>query len=177
MLPVDWFHPLLSCANLTEVVILTANGIDIDDAFLKRMATAWLQLQTLDLLAGCQVAAYASRATLAGLLPLAQHCPRLESLALALDATHADPEILRDGLSNCGLARLNIVESPLSSPGAVAAFLAAIFPNLQVVSSRQEGNRNKLAPAGAMIMEAWALVSTLVEGKVYAWVQEPMPVD
>ncbi|KAJ7796609.1 hypothetical protein B0H14DRAFT_3550191 [Mycena olivaceomarginata] len=57
MLPGDWFHPLLSCANLTEVVILTANGIDIDDAFLKRMATAWPQLRTLDLSPGCQSAA------------------------------------------------------------------------------------------------------------------------
>ncbi|KAJ7354487.1 hypothetical protein DFH08DRAFT_854973 [Mycena albidolilacea] len=107
ILPVDWFHPLLSCANLTEVS-----------------------------------AGYAPRTTLAGLLPLAQHCPRLESLALVLDATRTDPEILRDGISNCALARLDVVESPLSSPGAVAAFLAAIFPNLQVVSSRQEGNRS-----------------------------------
>ncbi|KAJ7354499.1 hypothetical protein DFH08DRAFT_855031 [Mycena albidolilacea] len=140
MLPVDWFHALLSCANLTEVVILTANGVDIDDAFLKRMATAWPQLRTLDLSPGCQSAGYAPRTMLAGLLPSAQHCPRLESLALVLDATRADPEILRDGISNCALARLDVVESPLSSPGAVAAFFAAIFPNLQVVSSRQEGN-------------------------------------
>ncbi|KAJ7796611.1 hypothetical protein B0H14DRAFT_72060 [Mycena olivaceomarginata] len=88
MLPVDWFHPLLSCANLTEVVILTANGIDIDDAFLKRMATAWPQLRTLDLSPGCQSAGYAPRTMLAGLLPLAQRCPRLESLALVLDASH-----------------------------------------------------------------------------------------
>jgi hypothetical protein len=146
MLPGDWFYPLLSYANLTEVVIRTANGIDIDDAFLKRMATAWPQLRTLGLSPGCQSAGYAPRTTLAGLLPLAQHCPRLESLALVLDATRTDPEILRDGISNCALARLDVVESPLSSPGAVAAFLAAIFPNLQVVSSRQEGNRNKLAP-------------------------------
>ncbi|KAJ7798046.1 hypothetical protein B0H14DRAFT_3546254 [Mycena olivaceomarginata] len=125
--------PSPSCANLTEVMILTANGIDIDDAFLKRMATAWPQLRTLDLSPGCQSAA-------------GHHCPRLESLALVLDATRTDPEILRDGISNCALARLGVVESPLSSPGAVAAFFAAIFPNLQVVSSRQEGNRNKLAP-------------------------------
>ncbi|KAJ7810024.1 hypothetical protein B0H14DRAFT_3880758 [Mycena olivaceomarginata] len=124
MLPGDWFHPLLSCANLTEVVILTASGIDIEDAFLKRMATAWPQLRTLDLSPGCQSAAG-------------------HSLALVLDATRTDPEIFRDGISNCALARLDVVESSLSSPGA---FLAAIFPNLQVVSSRQEGNRNKLAP-------------------------------
>ncbi|KAJ7798050.1 hypothetical protein B0H14DRAFT_2389052 [Mycena olivaceomarginata] len=109
------------------------------------MATAWPQLRTLDLSPGCQSAGYAPRATVAGLLPLAQHCPRLESLALVLDATRTDPEIL-DGINNCALARLDVGESPLSSPGAVAAFLAAIFPNLQVVSSRQEGNRNKLAP-------------------------------
>ncbi|KAJ7140946.1 hypothetical protein C8R44DRAFT_239265, partial [Mycena epipterygia] len=41
MLGTESIQPLLSFANLAQVTIGAAHGIDLDDAFLKRMALAW----------------------------------------------------------------------------------------------------------------------------------------
>ncbi|KAJ7762498.1 hypothetical protein B0H16DRAFT_1213726, partial [Mycena metata] len=97
---------------------------------------AWPQLQKLDLSPRCQPAHYVPQVTLAGLIPLAQHCPDLVSLALVMNATVTDPhskEKPGGGITNAALTDLEVVESPLSSPGAVASFLSAIFPNLRRV--------------------------------------------
>ncbi|KAJ7140947.1 hypothetical protein C8R44DRAFT_531922, partial [Mycena epipterygia] len=97
---------------------------------------AWPRIEKLDLAPGSQSARYVPQITLAGLIPLAQHCPRLASLAIVLNATDADPyskEKPGGGVCNRALVYLDVVESPLSSPGAVASFLSAIFPNLQSV--------------------------------------------
>ncbi|KAJ7794876.1 hypothetical protein B0H14DRAFT_3556183 [Mycena olivaceomarginata] len=165
MLPADSFQPLLSCVNLTEVHIVIGHGIDIDNAFLKQMAQAWPQLRTLDLSPGCQSARYEPRDTLAGLIPLAQHCSHLETLALVLDATSIDPytkEKPGAGVRNLTLLELDVVESPVDSPAAVASFLSAIFPNLRRVSSRKDGERNILMPDGEENMVEWESVGALV---------------
>jgi hypothetical protein len=102
---------------------------------------------------------------LAGLIPLAQHCPCLEFLALVFDATLVDPHAKEKpgaGISNLALVELDVVQSPIDSAAAVASFLSAIFPNLQVVSSREEG-RNVLIQDGEEIFLAWASVGELVQ--------------
>jgi hypothetical protein len=165
VLPAESFRPLLTCTNLTEVHIVVGHGINIDNTFLKQMAHAWPRLRMLDLSPGCQSARYEPRATLAGLIPLAQHCPCLEFLALVFDATLVDPHAKEKpgaGISNLALVELDVVQSPIDSAAAVASFLSAIFPNLQVVSSREEG-RNVLIQDGEEIFLAWASVGELVQ--------------
>ncbi|KAJ7502553.1 hypothetical protein B0H11DRAFT_1989089 [Mycena galericulata] len=166
MLTIDCLRPLLSFVNLSEVTVVAGHGIDVDDVFVKEMARAWPQLQKLDLSPGCQSARYIPQITLNGLIPLAQHCPRLASLALVIDATDVDPftkEKPGGGLTNRSLVDLNVVESPLTSPSAVASFLSAIFPNLQRVSTRDEMRRNPLMPDWDDHMFHWATVSDLVQ--------------
>ncbi|KAJ7782571.1 hypothetical protein DFH07DRAFT_791174 [Mycena maculata] len=166
MLTTDSLRPLLSFANLVEVAVVAGHGIDLDDAFLEEMALAWPQLQKLDLSPGCQSARYVPQITLAGLIPLAQHCPSLASLALVMNATDVDPFVKEKpgrGITNRSLVDLNVVESPLTSPGAVASFLSAIFPNLQRVTTRDEMARNPLSPDWDDNMFHWSTVSTLVQ--------------
>ncbi|KAJ7121986.1 hypothetical protein C8R43DRAFT_1032749 [Mycena crocata] len=176
MLTSESLIALLSFANLTEISIIAGYGIDLDDTFLAKMATSWPRLQKLDLSPRCQPARYVPQITLAGLIPLAQHCPQLASLALVLDGTAvADPHAKEKpggGVSNRSLVELQVVESPLSSPGAVASFLSAIFPNLQRVSTREEMERNALAVEWEDNMFNWEVVSSLVPVIASARAQE-----
>ncbi|KAJ7762537.1 hypothetical protein B0H16DRAFT_1718986 [Mycena metata] len=175
MFPTECMQPLLSCTNLTEVAVLPGHGIHLDDAFLKLMALAWPQLQKLDLSPRCQSAHYVPQVTLAGLIPLAQHCRDLVSLALVMNATVTDPhskEKPGGGITNTALTDLEVVESPLSSPGAVASFLSAIFPNLRRVATRDEMTRNMLIPDWEDNMLAWEAVSDLVQVIASARAQE-----
>ncbi|KAJ6594641.1 hypothetical protein B0H19DRAFT_1096298 [Mycena capillaripes] len=158
-------QPLPSCASLPEITVRTGHGIDLNDAFLKQMAQAWPQLQKLDLSPGCQSVQYVPQVTLSGLIPLAQHCPHMASLALVIDPTTTAPHSKNKpggGISNRALVELEVVESPLSSPAAVASFLSAIFPNLQRVSDRDEKRRNAEMPDWEENMLNWASVSALV---------------
>ncbi|KAJ7140942.1 hypothetical protein C8R44DRAFT_692839 [Mycena epipterygia] len=166
MLTPDSLRPLLSFANLAQVTINAPYGIDIDDALLKQMALAWPQLEKLDLAPVVQHVRYAPQITLPGLIPLAQHCPLLASLALVLNATDTDPyskEKPGGGVCNRSLVDLDVVESPLTSPGAVASFLSAIFPNLQRVANREELMRNPDAADWEDNMFNWETVSSLVQ--------------
>jgi hypothetical protein len=109
------------------------------------------------------------------LMPLAQHCSHLETLALVLDATSINPyakEKPRAGVCNLTLLKLDVVELPVDSPAAVASFLSAIFPNLWKVSSCKDGERNILMPDGEENMVEWASVGALVRVIFSAWAQE-----
>jgi hypothetical protein len=166
MLTTDSIQPLLSFAELTEVTVVAGHGIDLDDAFLKRLALAWPRLQKLDLSPGCQSARYVPQITLNGLIPLAQYCPKLSSLVLVLNATETNP-YTKDkpggGIANTSLVDLNVVESPISSPSGVASFLSAIFPSLLRVSTRDELFRNPLLHDWDDNIFNWSEVSQLVQ--------------
>ncbi|KAI0766358.1 hypothetical protein BD413DRAFT_615166 [Trametes elegans] len=80
------------------------------------------------------------RATLPGLLPLARHCPDLDTLAVPLDtalqSTVDDPS-RPEGRPSRGAApvsdlrRLQVGLSPIERPPAVAAFLFDVFPAIR----------------------------------------------
>ncbi|KAJ7234001.1 hypothetical protein C8J57DRAFT_1195629 [Mycena rebaudengoi] len=163
MLSTDCLTPLLSSSNMTEVTFLAAHGIDIDDTTIKQMALAWPLLRKLDLAPGCQSVHYLPKITLGGLIPLAQYCQMLSSLTLVVNALDADPystEKPGGGICNKSLVDLNVVESPIAFPGAVAAFLSAVFPNIQSISTREEILRNM--PDWEDNMFNWGEVNTLV---------------
>ncbi|KAJ6616656.1 hypothetical protein B0H10DRAFT_2390028 [Mycena sp. CBHHK59/15] len=117
MVTADSLKPLLSFTNMVWLKFEAAHGIDLDDSMLRQMALAWPQLQSLHLSPRLQSAAYIPQITLSGLIPLAQHCPRLASLAIMLNAiVTTDPystEKPGGGIRNTALVELDVGESPL----------------------------------------------------------------
>lgn len=100
------------------------------------MAVAWPKIKELSLVGDSTP--LDSGITLAGLLPLAEHCFKLESLTLTIDARsmprEAAPPRVRGHVTT-----MHVLNSPLQDPSGVAAFLSNIFPNLWcLVSSADE---------------------------------------
>ncbi|KAJ7142815.1 hypothetical protein C8R44DRAFT_541729, partial [Mycena epipterygia] len=97
---------------------------------------AWPHITTLELDAS-DFAHITPRVTLGGLLPLAQHCPQLVRLHIALNASvvsdwesqKADKKKKKRVRQRC-LRVLHVSRSSILAPLAVAAFLSSIFPNL-----------------------------------------------
>ncbi|KAJ7131623.1 hypothetical protein C8R46DRAFT_658505 [Mycena filopes] len=174
-LPTDCLQPLLACSNLTEVTVTAVHCIDIDDAFIKLLALAWPRLEKLDLSPRHQSEHYEPKLTLAGLIPLAQYCQSLASLAIVMDATVADA-YARDkpggGITNLALVAMEVVESPLSSPEGVASFLSAIFPNLRRVTTRELTQRHMDTEEWDANEFQWDRVNALVRVIASARAQE-----
>ncbi|KAJ7090871.1 hypothetical protein B0H15DRAFT_248038 [Mycena belliarum] len=166
MLTTESVQSLLSFPNLVEVVIVAGHGIELDDVFLKQLASACPRLRKIDLSPGCQSARYMPQITLRGLIPLAQHCPDLNSLTIVLNGLDVDPHMVDKpggGIVNTSLVHLDVVESPLLSPGAVASFLSAIFPNLERIVTRDEALRNPMIPDWDDSIFGWTMASALVK--------------
>ncbi|OBZ72428.1 putative feruloyl esterase B-1 [Grifola frondosa] len=103
---------------------------DLDDAAIWEMAMAWPALQSLNL--GQEDWHHVSGISLRGLGHLAEKCPCLDTLYIAVDASRADdlpPEL--DGRCNKTIDTLYLLDSQPGDPPVVAAFLARIFPNLK----------------------------------------------
>jgi hypothetical protein len=61
------------------------------------------------------------------------HCPSLESLTIAFDASEVYLGTEKPGGGVCyeKIHTLGVLHSPIGDPGKVAAFLSDIFPNLR----------------------------------------------
>lgn len=127
----DHLQQLLPFANLTTVRLTTTGAFDIDNRTVADMAIAWPNISYLALVGG---AASMPTVTLAGLLPLAKHCPKLCSLMLAFDATEVSIGEPSPKIHN-SLRNLQVLNSPLNSSARVAAFLSDIFPSLDRVAT------------------------------------------
>ncbi|KAI0720609.1 hypothetical protein C8T65DRAFT_567393 [Cerioporus squamosus] len=79
----ETMSPLLRL-DLSELKLEPGAPIEINDDFIARMARAWPRLRMLELNAEWRRYAFAPSVTLAGLIPLAQHCPDIGSLALPI---------------------------------------------------------------------------------------------
>ncbi|KAK7001346.1 hypothetical protein R3P38DRAFT_3048630 [Favolaschia claudopus] len=175
MIRQESFHPLLACPNLTAVILQIGYGITIDDDFIRKISEAWPRLQILNISPKFHCSQYVPRTTLPGLIPLAQHCRSLTSLTITLDATALDPHAKGkpgNGISSESLCELNVAESPISSPAAVASFLSAIFPKLERVVSRGDEERNEMIPNWEEYVERWDSVGGLVQVIAAARAQE-----
>ncbi|TFK93106.1 hypothetical protein K466DRAFT_479271 [Polyporus arcularius HHB13444] len=80
----DTLSPLLRL-DLSVLKLEPGAHIEITDDFVARMARAWPRLRMLELNAEWRRYAFAPSVTLAGLIPLAQHCPDVGALALAIN--------------------------------------------------------------------------------------------
>lgn len=146
----DALRPLLSFSHIQDFRLAALWSFDLDDAFVLEMSRAWPKLRTLDL--GCD-GDWPSKSSfsLSGLKHLAFYCSQLESLRVAVNATHTPPTIhtctpyddlgLRaqegDRVEN-RLISLQLGRSPIchdsQSSADVAEFLTKEFPNLRRIS-------------------------------------------
>ncbi|KAJ6596314.1 hypothetical protein DFH09DRAFT_1024146 [Mycena vulgaris] len=120
--------PLLSLGSLTNLLLQPFYGLDLDDETLHQMAAAWPRLEILEL-GGERATPRPPRATLRALVYLAEHCPTLHSVQLALDATDPVPRFSRPRHTRPAhmLGYLHTGPSPINTPSLVAAFLSDIF--------------------------------------------------
>ncbi|KAJ7623886.1 hypothetical protein DFH06DRAFT_1340210 [Mycena polygramma] len=133
---------LTNLTVLTLVSIPSSFGFDFDDGILSELACAWPRIVSLDFTSHHHT--HIPRATVRCLRPFAQHCPHLSALLLAFDATAvpndevtASPRTVRHGLK-----MLNVQQSPLTAPIAVARFISGLFPNLKHVKTCLEYDDN-----------------------------------
>jgi hypothetical protein len=125
--------PLFVFSDLTSVTLICFNAqLELDDTSLKDMALAWPHITSLIL--RCP-----SRATLCGLVPLAQYCLKLQHLDIffdpcsvpspAADFLAVKNEVLRDlDVSYSPVAKL-----PITEPERVAAFIHGVFPRARLI--------------------------------------------
>ena len=131
------FEPLLKFTHMESIYIETRCSIaNFDDELLKAMATSWPNLRHLCLTNG-QGVSFPSRCTLRGILHLGQHCPNLQSLRIVFQAS---AEICWNGRPGGGVVNeymeaLEVVESPIADPRAVAYFLSDVFPKLTSIDA------------------------------------------
>ncbi|EGN94384.1 hypothetical protein SERLA73DRAFT_162998 [Serpula lacrymans var. lacrymans S7.3] len=140
ILSCDILQPLLAFKNMRILALLLDCASGIDNSFVKEMAFSWTKLESLlfspySKLDECKV-------TLAGLIPFAEGCKRLTSLAMPIDGRISpDVDEMQDllGPSANMLVSLDVGFSPIQDPIAVAHFLSRLFPNL--IRIHAEGER------------------------------------
>ncbi|KAJ6529651.1 hypothetical protein B0H19DRAFT_1082765 [Mycena capillaripes] len=126
--PKHFFECLFRFSGLRNVEVIVRGGQDLDDVSLSKIARAWPQLERLVLGSwnshpGC---------TLLGLDVLAQYCPLLAELEIALDASNV-PHLpigpphraLQEKLTG-----LRVGVSPIPDAFSVARFISVIFSKL-----------------------------------------------
>jgi hypothetical protein len=72
-----------------------------------------------------------SEITLAGLVPLAQHCVELTDLTIVVNATIIDPPI-HIPIPNIKLRYLDLRGSKIWNPDSAAAYLYRLFPGVTI---------------------------------------------
>ncbi|KAJ7664245.1 hypothetical protein B0H17DRAFT_1336744 [Mycena rosella] len=120
--------PLLNFRRLADIVLQPFFGLDLDDETVHQMAIAWPRLENLELGAERSTPRF-PRTTLRALVYLTEHCPQLNSLQLALDATDPVPRFSRrrGTRPEHRLGYLHTGPSPVGTPAIVAAFLSDVF--------------------------------------------------
>ncbi|KAJ7494942.1 hypothetical protein FB451DRAFT_1121576 [Mycena latifolia] len=134
---------ILFCfVNLTTVSIVSPIGINLDNDTVTEMARTWNQIESLEL-SSFYSPPTGPRITLECLEVFARYCPQLQSLSLAFDAT-VIPVFTgsRPRVAQNSLKRLDVQDSGIVSPIAVARFLSSIFPSLNMVWTIRTGEDN-----------------------------------
>ncbi|KAK7001928.1 hypothetical protein R3P38DRAFT_2795421 [Favolaschia claudopus] len=126
-------RPLLGFSHLRDVVIHSLGGVVLNDLEIENIAKAWPMLEDLRF-SGDGWRPLPTRITLAGLRTLVRQCRKLRSLWISFDA-FIIPPAGADGIPDnerSRLAHLRMDDSiPSSHPEPLAAYLHALFPELQ----------------------------------------------
>ncbi|KAJ7495564.1 hypothetical protein FB451DRAFT_367367 [Mycena latifolia] len=125
---------LFCFGNMVSVDLHQCSGFDLDDADIFDMACAWPRLEYLSLTGATDLELREPRVTVQGFYAFAHHCPNLGVLEMIVNAT-VPPELpIGIPVSQASLRTLDVYHSPIRTPKAVAAFLASIFPEVDVNS-------------------------------------------
>ncbi|KAG1816415.1 uncharacterized protein BJ212DRAFT_1354694 [Suillus subaureus] len=120
-----------------------------------------------------------SDVSLKGLLSLVRHCPQLESIGLVMNAVTTDITCQRPGggLRRPKVTSLNVGDSRVGDPLAVAAFLSDVFPRLLSVDAFNHlGGRRRPIPVAKEHEEKWKEVERLLPAFSKVRAQEHPPV-
>lgn len=121
----------LSDCPLLENVSIHAFGsvmISVNDNDITTMATAWPNIQSLSI---AQTTPHRPLTTLASLQALAKHCPLLQRVQIAVDASVGSTEVI--GRSHLQLRSLNLGCSPCGQIDSIVGFIKGMFPCLQTL--------------------------------------------
>jgi hypothetical protein len=116
------------------VSVSLAQPFDLHDGDIFDLASSWPRLEILSL-GGPRHAP--SRVTLRALYALARHCPNLEFLEIALDATDIaglESNGFEGRACQTNLTDIDLGYSPIAAATPVAAFLSATFPKLSEIA-------------------------------------------
>ncbi|GLB44364.1 hypothetical protein LshimejAT787_1602940 [Lyophyllum shimeji] len=154
------FASLLSLPALQVLDIQLPHASQPTDTWLAEAAASWPHLESLRITSGSHGS---PRATLAGLIPLVVHCPRLRGLSLSLAATPFSPQAVPPGAGNTAITALDlqrstVVGTPPPAPVRVLRCLLLLFPRLQALAV--EGWRSREE------RRAWSRVVGLLEESV-----------
>ncbi|EMD41093.1 hypothetical protein CERSUDRAFT_111670 [Gelatoporia subvermispora B] len=149
---IDAIAPLFEFHSLERVTLcLSVVLLDIADADLERVATAWPSLRILDIMSVRPRGhgPVQSSLTCEALVILAMHAPQLESLGITLDAQSITLDKLRqiEGAQvalEC-LRELTIVESQCGDPHAIANAIHIMCPNLTHLWTSDKSEAGKWA--------------------------------
>ena len=131
----DALRPLCRFSRMRHFQLRTRWYWNLDDTCLLDIARAWPELRELEL---DPVGFWyrPARVTLSGLVPLAVHCPQLESFGILLgESTAPDTHGTSSCAPNTMLRHLSIGHATIEDHQctSVATFLSQLFPNLQHV--------------------------------------------
>jgi hypothetical protein len=163
-------RPLLTLKNMISLSI--ASPIDLTNATIGAMASAWPKLKSLALLNGDQTCGI----TVECLIPLAMQCPSLNYLAIPLHVSATD-NLSTQHLDNNFIAPLDLTELRLpastfehGADGAVVNyFLQRLFPNLSEITPTGNGlGRRWLALRLALSFSKVGLLPRGLVGHLYS---------
>ncbi|KIJ66867.1 hypothetical protein HYDPIDRAFT_108802 [Hydnomerulius pinastri MD-312] len=164
ILAINHIKPLFVFKQLTSIVLSPRCIIDIDDDMVKRMALAWPNIQVL-MIEQYDKHYICPKVTLPGLLPLIRHCQHLSCLCLAVDATTVPASVAGipgGGFTNHHITDINVGDSPIVSPGFVAAYLSGFLPRLESFSSWPGYRLRPMDEVEKGYREKWNLVAQLI---------------
>lgn len=153
--------PLFGFFALTTVKITFSRSFEISDRDMKSLALAWPQITMLSLKSHA-LSRQVPSLTLQGLIPLAEHCKRLEDLTIPFNALIVPSRKLLREVYNPSLVQLSVVNSPISDPRAVAAFLTGIFPKIKLLENHDKEHRAGDQPE-SVLDRKWAEVEGFLE--------------
>jgi hypothetical protein len=131
----DILRPLLSFTYLTLLHFHPGSPFVTDNSMIKDISKACPRLQYLSLGEDHGSEGH-TRVTLAGLIPLVQHCPDLRHLGIVVDASNPDYRSYHNqdqSASNHNIKDIWVGDSRITEPSAVASFLSNIFPELHAI--------------------------------------------
>lgn len=136
-LAVDAFGPLFRFGNLCRLTIEGICALPFDNNTLRTIAQSFPHLEELNL--NWVVGWRNPDITIHGLAHLFKGCRNLCQVELAVNATVVDPlpeELKGPRVQNTHIQHLNVSDSPINAPEAVANLLLALLADLRIVQDR-----------------------------------------